>query len=142
VTFAGGGPGIAQQVARDHALLHLQHRRDQLGLPGQQHAQRDRQRQHPLPYRHVGDDVIDQVRRGLRHAPRAARRTEPAALAAEREQLVVAAIAAAQPKQAMRQDAAPEEGVELILDEPRQLGPSTGLGMRDETGRVLLHQAV
>jgi hypothetical protein len=43
VTFAGGRPGIAQQVARDHSLLHPQHRRDQLGLRGQQHAQRDLQ---------------------------------------------------------------------------------------------------
>ena len=56
-------PGSGQQVPRDHnALHHLQHRRDQLGLRGQQHAQRDRQRQHPLPHRHVGDDVVHQVR--------------------------------------------------------------------------------
>lgn len=31
-----------QQVARDHALHHLQHRRDQFRLRRQQHAQRDR----------------------------------------------------------------------------------------------------
>jgi hypothetical protein len=37
-------PGAVQQMARDHALHHLQHRRDQLGLRGQQHAQRDGQR--------------------------------------------------------------------------------------------------
>jgi hypothetical protein len=59
-------------MARDHALHHLQHRPDQLGLRGQQHAQRDRQRQHPLPHRHVRDDVVHQVRHGLRHAPPAA----------------------------------------------------------------------
>ena len=33
---------------RDHALHHLQHPRDELGLCSQQHAQRDRQRQHPF----------------------------------------------------------------------------------------------
>jgi len=33
---------------RDHALHHLQHRRDELVRCSQQHAQRDRQRQHPL----------------------------------------------------------------------------------------------
>ena len=49
VAFVGAQPGIVQQMARDYALHHLQHRCDQLGLRGQQHAQRDRQRQHPLP---------------------------------------------------------------------------------------------
>ena len=42
----------------------------------------------------------------------------------------------------MGQDAAFEEGVELVLDEARQLGAGAGLGVRDEAGRVLLHQAV
>jgi hypothetical protein len=65
-------PTAIQQMARDHALHHLQHRRDQLGLHGQQQAQRDRQRQHPPPHRHMRDDVIHQVGGGLRHAPRAA----------------------------------------------------------------------
>ena len=61
-----------QQVARDHALHHLQYRRDQLGLRGQQLAQRDRKRQHPLAHRHLRDDVIHQVGGGLCHAPGAA----------------------------------------------------------------------
>ena len=42
----------------------------------------------------------------------------------------------------MRQDAALEERVELVLDEARQLRSSAGLGVRDQAGRVLLHQAV
>ncbi len=58
-----------QQMARNHALHHLQHRRDQLGLRGQQQTQRDGQREHPLAHRHVRNDVIDQVGGGLRHAP-------------------------------------------------------------------------
>lgn len=32
----------------------------------------DRQRQHPLPHWHMGDDVVHQVCRRLRHPPRAA----------------------------------------------------------------------
>jgi hypothetical protein len=43
-------------------LHHLQHRRDQFGLRGQQHAQRDRQGQHPLPHRNLRDDLIHPVR--------------------------------------------------------------------------------
>ena len=86
---------IAMYRAMADALHHLQHRRDQFRLRGQQHAQRDRQRQHPLPHRHVRDDVVDPVRSGLRHAPGAARGAESPALAAEGQQLVVAALAAA-----------------------------------------------
>ncbi|HEY6356491.1 MAG TPA: hypothetical protein VIY30_18560 [Burkholderiaceae bacterium] len=86
--------------------------------------------------------MIHQVRRRLRHPPRTARRAEPAPLAAEGQQLVVAAIVAAQPQEAVGEDAAFEERVELILDEPRQLAAGAGLGLRDEAGRMLLHQAV
>lgn len=42
----------------------------------------------------------------------------------------------------MGEDAALEEGVELVLDEPRQFGAGAGLGVGDEAGRMLLHQAV
>ena len=52
------------------------------------------------------------------------------------------ALAAAQPQEAADQDAALEEGVELVLDETRQLGASAGLGVGDEAGGMLLHQAV
>jgi hypothetical protein len=38
--------------------------------------------------------------------------------------------------------AALEEGVELVFDEARQLGSGVGLGVGDEAGRMLLHQAV
>ena len=42
----------------------------------------------------------------------------------------------------MGQDAALQEGVELVFDELRQSGASAGLGVGDETGRMLLHQAI
>ncbi|MFO1225318.1 hypothetical protein [Roseateles sp.] len=54
----------------------------------------------------------------------------------------MAALAAAQPEEAMRQDAALEEGVKLVLDESRQLSAGAGLGVRDEAGSVLLHHVV
>jgi hypothetical protein len=59
----------------------------------------------------MGDDVVDQPSGGLRHPPRAAGTAEPAPLAAERQQLVVAVFATAQPQDAVGQDAALEEGV-------------------------------
>ena len=51
-------------------------------------------------------------------------------------------VSATQPEEPVRQDAALNEGVELVLDEPRQLGTRAGFGVGDEAGRVLLHQAV
>ena len=65
-----------------------------------------------------------------------------AAWQAERQQLVAPAVAAPQPQEAVSQDAALEEGVELVLEEARQFRTGAGLGVRDEAGRVLLHQAV
>ena len=52
------------------------------------------------------------------------------------------AVAAAQAQEAVRQDAALEEGVELVLDELRQVCADCGLGLREEGRGVLLHQAV
>ena len=92
LTFVCLQPGAVQQVARDQALHHLQHRRDQFRLSGRQ--------------------------------------------------LVVATLAAAQPEEAVSQDAARQEGVELLLEEPGQLATGAGFGVGDEAGRVLLHQAV
>jgi len=49
---AGGSvcrePSLPEQVAREHALHHMQHER--------------RQRQNPLAHRHVGNHVVHQVR--------------------------------------------------------------------------------
>jgi hypothetical protein len=105
LTFVALEPRVVQQMPFDHPLHHLLHRRDQLGLRGQQHAQRNRQRQDPLAHRHVRDDTGHQVRCRLRHPPRAARGAQAAPLAAERQQLVVPALAAAQAQEAVGQDA-------------------------------------
>ena len=88
------------------------------------------------------DDVIDQMRGGLRHAPRPARGAEPAALATEGDQFVVAAIGAAQAQEAVRQDAALQEGVELVFDELRQAGTGGLFGLGEKALGVLLHQEV
>ena len=133
---------LIEQEARDHAVQHLQHGRHQIGLRSQQQAQRDRQREHPLAQRHNGDDVVYQVRRRLRYATGTTRRAEPAPLATEGDQPVVAAVAAAQAQEAVGQDAGFEEGVELVLDELRQIGTGGGFGLGEEGRGVPLHQAV
>ena len=92
---------LFEQEPSDRAVHDLQHGRQQQGPRRQQQAQRDRQRQHRLAHRHMGDDVADQVRRRLRHAPGTARRAKAAPLAAESDQLVVPAVAAAQAQEAV-----------------------------------------
>ena len=52
------------------------------------------------------------------------------------------AVTAAKTQEAAREDAAFEKGVELVLDELRQIGAGGGCGLGDEGRGVLLHQAV
>ena len=82
------------------------------------------------------------MRGALRHAPHSARGAEPSALAAERHELVVAAIGAARAQEAVRQDAALQKRVELVFDELRQASASSRLSLSEEALGVLLHQAV
>jgi hypothetical protein len=90
----------------------------------------------------MGDDVVHQVRRCLRHAPGTARRAKLALLATEGDDLDVAAVAAVQAQESVGQHAAFEEGVELVFDELRQVGASSVFGLGEEGCGVLLHQAV
>jgi len=142
VSLVGLRARLLEQEPGDHAVHDLQHGCNQLGLCGQQQAQRHGQRQHPLAHRHVRDDVVHQVRRRLRHTPGTARGAKPAPLAAERDELVVAAVGAVQAQEAVGQDAAFEEGVEFVFDELRQVGASSVFGLGEEGRCVLLHQSV
>jgi hypothetical protein len=77
----------------------------------------------------------------MRHAPSTGLREKPVPRAPERDQLVVAAVAAAQSREAVGQDAAFGEAIELILEKLRQVGAS-GLGLGEGGCGVLPHQAV
>ena len=138
--------GLPEQVAREHAVHDLQHGRQQLGLRGQQQAQRDRQphdpNEHPLAHRHMGDDVVHQVRGRLRHAPCAARWAKVSPLAGEGYKLVMPAVTAAQAQEAVRENAALEEGVELSLGSSAAGRPGGGFDLGEEGRGALLHQAV
>jgi len=60
-------------------------------------AQPEGQRQHPLPHRHGGDDVIDQMRGLLRHPSAVAAGAQAADLAGEGDEQLGAAAGATQP---------------------------------------------
>ncbi len=54
----------------------------------------------------------------------------------------MAAVTAAQAQEPVRQDAALQEGVELVFDKLRQIGAGSVFGLCEESRSVLLHQAV
>jgi len=107
------------QKAGNDPVDRLQQRRKQLRLSGQQKAQRNRQREHPLAHRDRRDHAIDQMGGGFRHAPGAARRAKAAPLAKKRDQLLMGAVAAAQAEKPVREDAAFEKGIEFGFDKLR-----------------------
>ena len=98
---------LLTQKPRNDAVDDAQHRREQLGVSGEQNTQRDR---------HARDDLIDQVRGALGHAPRAARGTKPASLARKRHQLLVRAAHA---QESVRQNTAFKKSLALIFDKHR-----------------------
>ena len=91
-----------------------------------------RQAQDPLTHRHIGKDVIDQMRRSLRHASAATPRTEPAALAREGDQSIQPAAGTPKAGEAASQTAAPQEVTKLLLDKlrkPLAIPQRRGLGV-------------
>jgi hypothetical protein len=91
-----------------------------------------------LPDRHARDDLIDQVCGALRHAPRAARGAKPAPLAGKRHQLLVCADSTAHTQKSVRQNAAFEKGLELVVDklsvDEEMFSPQVGIDELDRPG--------
>jgi len=80
-------------------------------------AKRVWKREHPLADRDFGQNAVDEVCRGVRHAVAAATGAKAPAFAREGDEAVESAIAAVEAQEAMGEDAAAQEGVELLLDE-------------------------
>jgi hypothetical protein len=102
-------------------------RRERVWLCSEQEPELKWNGQDPLPQRHVGsDDIIHQVRGGVRHASGVARWTDAAELAREGQEQVVAAGLADGTGEAVRMQAALEVAPELVLHVLRQpLCPSS-----------------
>ena len=134
-------PGsVVQQSLRDDPQEDAQHHVEHRSIALHEVTQPLRERQHPLAHRQAGENMIRQLCSGLRHAPGPAPGAKATALAAESQQLVVAATLAAQAQKAVGQDAASEEGVELFLDELRQVGVGSVFGLDEERRGMLLHR--
>jgi hypothetical protein len=82
-------------------------------------AEGEGERQHVLANRSLGQDAVDQVRRGVGHAAGSAGRAEASLPARESHQPLAAALLAADAQEAVGEDSTGEEGAELPLDEAR-----------------------
>ena len=111
--------GLAGVETEDRAQEDPPHGAAQLGVEGEQVAQAPGERDHPLPLRDLGQDVVHQMRRALGHPAPPARRTEAATLAREGHQEVRAAGEAVEAAEAVGQDAAGEVAAQLALDVQR-----------------------
>ena len=84
-----------------------------------------RQAEHPLPDRHVGEHVIDEMRRPLGHPSTTTPRAEAAALARKGHEAVQSARGAPKAGEAAGQTATPQEVAELLLEKSREPLPVT-----------------
>ncbi len=112
-------------------------------IPRQLVPQAVRQTEDPLSHRHVGQHVINQVRRAFRHAAPPATGTQRAAFARKGDQPVEAAVVAAKSREPAGEPATLQKVPELLLDEARQSFPvaHTG-GLRAKGLEVILHDLV
>jgi hypothetical protein len=104
-------------------------------------AERVWKREHPLADRDFGQNAVDKVCRGVRHAVAATTWAKAPAFAREGDEAVEAAIVAVQAQEAMGEDAAAQEGMELLLDEVGH-GLFASLRARQEGPEFLLDDVV
>ena len=128
------------QRARERADERGEHVRAQPPIVGQRVAQGPRQRAHPLPNRHLGQHLVDEVSRDVGHAAAEARGAEAAPLARERDEQLVTAATAHEAHDAVLELAAAQVLVEVAHDEARQA--ALLLGALEEPRPVLAHQHV
>src|SRR5690606_16478673 len=133
--------GLADQMPRDRAIDDAEHLRDDLGPGREQIAQRKRQRQHPLADRLARQDIVHEQRGRLGHPPSAAARTEAAALAAERNQLLSLTRLALDPQKPVLESPTLQIRLKLVLDIARQR-PLLGRAPIPELRIVLGHEPI
>ena len=91
-----------------------------VGPAGEEQAQGPGEAENPLTHRHIRNDVVDQMRRRLDHAPRAAGRAEAPTFAGEGDEVLMTAAVALHPHKAVFQLAAAQVVLELGQHEARQ----------------------
>ena len=97
------------------ARVDRQHGAAQLVVLREEIAEAMGQAQHPLAYWNMRQDAVHEPRGALGHTPAPAARAEAAALAGKGYEPLEGAVAAAEPREAVREHAAREEIPKLLL---------------------------
>jgi hypothetical protein len=118
-------------------------RRERAWLCSKEEPELERNSQDPLTQRHVrSDDVVHQVCGGVRHTPGVARGADPAELAGEGQEELIATRLADRAGEAMRVQTALEIAPEFILHVLRQALARTLVSVLEEALQVLLDDTV
>jgi hypothetical protein len=104
-------------VRADSAVDDGQHTSHAAEETGKKKSQRISDAQHPPAQRLAWQDLVNQLRFGLGHAPGIPPAAESAFFAAEGDQLIRVALLAAHTQEALLQTATGQLGVWLLLDE-------------------------
>lgn len=139
-----GSRALPSELGADRAQEDPEHGARELVVMVQIRPQALGKREHPLAERKVWEHVIGQVGRHFRHTACVARGTRASALAREGENPLLAAVAAANPREAVRRNPAAQVGAEVPFD-PR--GHCLGkrillLGPSEKGLQVVLHHRV
>jgi hypothetical protein len=109
--------GSPLQGRKDGMDEDAQHLAAELLVEGEAVAEGEGKREHVLAYRSLGQDAVDQVRRGVGNAAGSARWAKGPRLAGKGHQSLTAALLAPNAEKAVGEDSTGEEGAELLLDE-------------------------
>jgi hypothetical protein len=115
----------------------------QFVIPREQIPQPVRQAQGPLLDRHVGEDIIDEMRRPFGHLASTAPGEEAATLAREGHETILSACGAPKEGEATGRPSTAQEVAELLLDKSRKpLAVPQRRGVRTEGLEIVLHDPV
>jgi hypothetical protein len=125
-TIADPAPAPAAPLeAEERAGVDREHGAAEGVIPRQAIAERVREREHPLAYGDVGQDVVDQFRRTGGHAPAATARTKPAPFTGKGHQRLGVTTIALKTGKTPSPHSTVQEAAELLLEER---GQSAGIG--------------
>jgi hypothetical protein len=134
-------PNAPAQLGEERSQERAKDLARETGVVGAAVAQWVGEGEDPLPDRHLWENAIDEVRGGVGHAAAAAGGAETTAFAGERHEPIVPTSVAVQAQEAVGEDAAAEEGAELLLDETRRR-PIAVSGAGEEGLELLANGAV
>jgi hypothetical protein len=134
-------PGAASLEAEDRPDERADRQRQGVGSKRAEHPHGRWQRENELAHRHVREELIDQVGRGVRHTTPETTRAEPTVFATERDRELMRAVTALQPAEPELQPTALQVVAQRARYESRDGRVQLGTAF-EETGEAPLDRLV